>query len=163
MIGFSSLDDEEEDQARQRQPRPDAKRHRLGLEHGLQRRRVGVEELQHDDRADPHRQIAVAEMGHRRQRRVDLEPAVQQIKDLTDADALTAAVRASGSDAPCDFIQKNAQSVRTSSNAPTKTTRHTPKAVEDRTIDHARRPQHHVESRAARTRSRGRARPRSPY
>ena len=42
--------------------------------------------------------------------------------------ALTAAVRASGSDAPCDFIQKNAQRVRTSSKPPTKTTRQTPKA-----------------------------------
>ena len=78
------LDDEEEDEAAEEEPRPDAKRHALGLEQGLQRRRVGVEKLQDHDRADPSREIWVPEMRHRRQRRFDLEPAVQEIEDLAD-------------------------------------------------------------------------------
>src|SRR6516165_8277273 len=42
---------------------------------------------------------------------------------------LTATVRASWSDAPCDFIQKNAHSVTASRPRPTKTTRQIPKPV----------------------------------
>src|SRR5438046_2752915 len=42
---------------------------------------------------------------------------------------LTATVRAIWSEAPCDFIQKNAHSVTASSAKPTKTTRQMPKPV----------------------------------
>src|ERR1700722_304356 len=138
------LHHEEEDHAAEDEPRPDAKWQRLGLEHGLQRRRVGVEELEHNDRADAHRQIAIAEMGHWRQRRVDLEPAVQEIKDLPDDQSVDGGgARARVGRAlrlyPEERPKREGERQRADEDdAPDA------EGVEDLTIDHARRPQHHV-------------------
>ena len=56
------LHDEEEYQAPEKEPWPNVKWHGLGLKQTLQRRRVGIKQLQDRDRADARRQVLVAEM-----------------------------------------------------------------------------------------------------
>src|SRR5208282_6431632 len=73
------LDEKKEHEAADEQPRPNPDRDRRGLEESLERRCVGEQELQDHDRANPHRQILVAEMGLERQRRIQLVAAVEQI------------------------------------------------------------------------------------
>src|SRR6516225_11852742 len=64
------LDNEEEYQPTKKQPRPYPERDCLGLEESFERRCIGEQQLQDHDRADPHRQIFVAEMRPERQGRV---------------------------------------------------------------------------------------------
>src|ERR1700742_1911004 len=62
------------------------------------------------------------------QRRSNLVTTIEQIEYLSNDKGITATARASASDAPLCFIQKNAHRVSVSSAKPTKMTRQIPKA-----------------------------------
>src|SRR5262249_15357687 len=66
------------------QPRPDPERDRFIVKQTLQRRRIGKQNLQDNDRSDTERQVLVAKMSLERKRRVEQVTAVQQIKHLAN-------------------------------------------------------------------------------
>src|SRR5215469_14110567 len=62
-----------------------------------------------------------------RKRRVQFVAAIQEVENLSDDECVYSHGGPSSSDAPFDFIQKNADKVNASNVRPTKMTRHTPK------------------------------------
>ena len=74
------FDDEEEHHAARDQQRPDPQRNGFIVEQPLERRRVGEQQLQRDDRADAERKLAVAQVRFRGQRGVEQVAAVEQVE-----------------------------------------------------------------------------------